>query len=76
MTLEIAYYPNLVCGNAVSTILDKGVGKEASLLRYPPPPLSPLSPLSMLDFPQNKMVAFLPTLNMGEGGHKSMLFPK
>ena len=22
----------------------------------------------MLDFPQNKMVTFLPTLNMGEGG--------
>ena len=32
------------------------------------------SPLKVLDFPRNKMVTFLPTLNMGEGGHKRMLF--
>ena len=36
----------------------------------------------MLGFAPNKMVTFLPTLNMGGGGggggggHKSMLFPK
>ena len=30
--------------------------------------ITPLPPLSMLDFAPNKMVTFLPTLNMGEGG--------
>ena len=30
--------------------------------------IAPLPPLSMLDFAPNKMVTFLPTLNMGEGG--------
>ena len=67
MTLEIAYYTKLVCGNAVSTILDKGVGKEASLLKYPPPPPPPL-PLINVGFSTKQNGDFSSNIEYGGGG--------